>query len=75
MQEPNKNQYIPDKTRDFYMVPATIEDAISAIRAAAETILDEVIPMETDMTKARENADVDDTMRYLYGERENPASA
>ena len=82
MQEPNKTQqipeqnpYIPDKTRDFYMVPAILEDSVAAIRAAAESILDEVMPIQAGMTKARDNADIEDSMRYLYGERENPATA
>lgn len=82
MQEPNKTQhipdktpYIPDKTRDFYMVPAVLEDSVSAIRAAAEAILDEVMPIQAGMTKARDNASIEDSMRYLYGDRENPATA
>lgn len=82
MQEPNKTPnipektpYIPDKTRDFYMVPAVLEDSVSAIRAAAEAILDEVMPIQAGMTKARDNADIADSMRYLYGDRENPATA
>ena len=74
MQEPNKTQHIPDKTRDFYMIPAIFEDSISAIRGAAESILDEIIPIETAMAKARENAWVEDGMCYLYGDRENPAT-
>lgn len=56
------------------MIPAVLEDSISAIREAAEAILDEVIPIETGMTKARENAGIEDSVCYLYGDRENPAT-
>lgn len=45
------------KEEGFYTIPAQIESILDVIRNAAETILDEVVPLQVVMQHAKDRAD------------------
>lgn len=45
------------KEEGFYTIPAQIESILDVIRNAAETILDEIVPLQVEMQHARDRAE------------------